>query len=236
MLTILVTSGNPDGVRVVEKSNWSGQGVVFGRSDLAAAVDVGVASPGIYVLLGDDPDEEFDGQIYVGQGESVGARLKQHQGDDAKDFWTDSVVFVSKDSGLNRAHILHLEARLLALADEAKRVRVANGNRPSPPSLSATARAEAEGFLAEMLAIYPVLGVSAFDKPGASSRSAQRRYYLTGPDARGEGEERSDGFLVFGGATARIAETGSLSPSFSRMRSRLVATGALVEDDGVSTC
>ena len=233
MLTILVTSGDPDGVRVVEKSNWLGQGIVFARSDLAAAVDGGISSPGIYVLLGDDPDEEFDGLIYVGQGENVGSRLRQHQGDDAKEFWTDTVVFVSKDSGLNRAHILHLEARLLGLADEAKRVRVANGNRPSPPSLSATARAEAEGFLFEMLAIFPVLGVSAFDKPGASSWSSQRRYYLTGPDARGEGEERSDGFLVFDGATARIAETGSLSPTSSRMRSRLVATGALVEDDGV---
>ena len=30
VLTILVTSGDPEGVRVVEKSNWSGQGVVLG--------------------------------------------------------------------------------------------------------------------------------------------------------------------------------------------------------------
>ena len=233
MLTILVTSGDPEGVRVVEKSNWSGQGVVFGRSDLAGAVGQGISSPGVYVLVGEDPDGGFDRRIYVGQGEEVGTRLVQHQRDEAKDFWNETVVFVSKDGGLNRAHILHLEARLLELADASKRVGVANGNRPSPPVLSATALAEAEGFLTEMLAIFPVLGVEAFDKPKQSTAGVRRRYFLSGPDAAGEGEERPDGFLVLAGATARVDETSSLHASFGRIRARLVANGQFVERDGV---
>ena len=146
VLTILVTSGDPEGIRVVEKSNWSGQGVVFGRADLKVAEGQGISSPGIYVLVGEDPDGTFDQRIYVGQGEEVGKRLNQHQRDESKDFWNDTVVFVSKDGGLNRAHILHLEARLLKLADASNRVAVANGNRPSPPALSPSANAEAEGF------------------------------------------------------------------------------------------
>ena len=36
VITILVTSGDPDGVRVVEKSNWTGRGVMFARADLGA--------------------------------------------------------------------------------------------------------------------------------------------------------------------------------------------------------
>jgi hypothetical protein len=232
VITILVTSGDPDGVRVVEKSNWTGRGVVFSRSDLPAASEQGLGSPGVYVLLGDDPDEAFEAQVYIGQGEDVGRRLVAHQRDDAKEFWTDTVVFVSASGTLNRAHILYLEARLVDLAHGAKRMRMANGNRPTVPSLSAADQAEADGFLAEMLAIFPVLGVAAFDRPAPSSPS-ERRYFLSGPDAAGEGVERSDGFLVFAGATARIEETASLSPSFGRVRSRLVASGALVQEGGV---
>ncbi len=90
----------------------------------------------------------------------------------------------------------------------------------------------AEGFLAEMLAIFPVLGVSAFDRP-AVREVAGIRYRLSGPDASGEGEDRNDGFLVFAGATARIEETASLSEPFSRLRRRLVETGVFVEDGGL---
>ena len=232
VLTILVTSGDPEGVRVVEKSNWSGQGVVFGRADLGVANGHGISSPGIYVLVGEDPDGTFDQRIYVGQGEEVGKRLTQHQRDESKDFWNGTVVFVSKDGGLNRAHILHLEARLLELADASNRVAVANGNRPSPPSLSPSANAEAEGFLREMLGIFPVLGIAAFEKPQRADPKVRRRYFLKGPDAEGEGEDRPDGFLVLAGAKARVDEVASLTPSFVRLRARLIASGHLVERNG----
>lgn len=232
VITILVTSGDPDGVRVVEKSNWSGMGVVFARTDLVAARGQSIGVPGVYVLLGDELDSAFDGVVYVGEGEDVGVRLASHLRDDAKEFWTSTVVFTSKDSALNKAHIRYLESRLIELAHAARRSKVANATRPALPPMSAADLAEAEGFLAEMLAIFPVLGVSAFDKPIV--RTAQGiRYFLTGPDASGQGEDRSDGFLVFAGAKARIEETASLSEPFSRLRARLLAEGVFVEENGV---
>ncbi len=142
VITILVTSGEPDGLRVVEKSNWTGRGLVFARSDLAEAIEAGLSSPGVYVLLGDDPDEGFESQIYVGQGENVGKRLKQHQGDDGKEFWNETVVFVSGNESLNRAHISHLESSLIRLASEAKRARLVNGNQPAIPRMALTDVAE----------------------------------------------------------------------------------------------
>lgn len=232
VITILVTAGDPDGVRVVEKSNWSGEGLVFSRADFGAAVEQGMSSPGVYVLLGDDSSGEFEAAAYVGEGEDVGKRLASHLRDDAKDFWMSTVVFTSKDAALNKAHIRHIESRLIKLAYSVRRVGIMNSTQPGSPPMSPADLAEAEGFLAEMLAIFPVLGVSAFDRPLV--REAGRvRYFLSGPDARGEGEDRSDGFLVFAGATARVEETGSLSESFRRIRARLVSTGVLVEDGGV---
>ena len=37
VITILVTSGDPEGVWVVEKSNWTGRCVKFARADQGAA-------------------------------------------------------------------------------------------------------------------------------------------------------------------------------------------------------
>jgi hypothetical protein len=231
VITILVTSGDPDGVRVVEKSNWSGRGVVFARTDLGLAQAEGIAAPGVYVLLGDDLDASFEGVVYVGEGEDVGKRLGSHQRDDSKEFWTHTVVFASKDSALNKAHIRYLESRLIDLAHLARRMKVANSTRPLPPPMSAADLAEAEGFLVEMLAIFPVLGVSAFDRP-TGREVAGVRYHLSGPEALGEGEDRNDGFLVFAGSTARIDETPSMSEPFRRLRRRLVETGIFVEESG----
>jgi len=229
VITILVTAGDPDGLRVVEKSNWTGRGLVFSRADLAAALEHGLSSPGVYVLIGDDPDEEFDQQIYIGQGEDLGKRLKQHQSDDGKEFWNETVVFVSGNESLNRAHISHLEASLIRLASEAKRTRVANGNQPAIPRMALTDVAVADGFLAEVLAIFPVLGINAFDLP-ETKPSGRRRYFLTGPSARGEGEERSDGFMVFADAEVRGDGVASIGKSSQRLRARLVASESLVAD------
>jgi len=147
VISILVTSGDPDGVRVIEKSNWTGRGVMFARADLAAAVEQGLDSPGIYMLLGDDPDEQYDRQIYVGQGDNIAKRLQQHQRDDSKDFWDTTLVFLSGNQSLNRAHVSFLEAELIRLANSANRARLANGNQPSIPHLPPTDHEVAAGFV-----------------------------------------------------------------------------------------
>ena len=198
VIHIYVAEGDPEGVRLVEKSNWTGKGIVFSRSDLAAAKELGADAPGVYVLVGDDPEGTHDLRIYVGQGEDVHKRLGDHVRDDAKEFWNETIVFVSSSGTLNRAHVVYLESKLIELAQVARRVSVANSNRPTLPSLSLADRAEADGFLREMLAIYPVLGLTAFEKPVAAPTS-HRRYYLNGPDTAAEGEDRSDGFLVMAG-------------------------------------
>ena len=232
VISILVTAGDPDGVRVVEKSNWTGRGVMFARADLGVAQEQGLSSPGVYVLLGDDADEEYDRQIYVGQGDDVGKRLQQHQRDDNKDFWDTTIVFLSGNQSLNRAHVSFLEAELIRLARTADRARLANGNQPSVPHMPAADHAVAAGFLDEMRAIFPVLGVDAFEapEPVSSKRSDSIRFFLDGRNGKGEGEERSDGFLVFAGAIARLDETPSLAASGNRLRGRLVASGRLVQD------
>lgn len=175
---------------------------------------------------------EYDRHIYVGQGDDVGKRLQQHQRDDNKDFWDTTIVFLSGNHSLHRVHVSFLEAELIRLARTADRARLANGNQPSVPHMPAADHAVAAGFLDEMRAIFPVLGVDAFEapEPVSSMRSDSIRFFLDGRNGNGEGEERLDGFLVFAGAIARLDETPSLAASGNRLRGRLVASGRLVQD------
>ena len=71
-------------------------GVVFGRSDLGGTNNF---SPGIYVLVGEDPDGPSTGSMWdrVKKGSD-----SLSTGDESKDF-NNTVVFVSKDGGFNRA-------------------------------------------------------------------------------------------------------------------------------------
>lgn len=57
-LRLFVPSGLPEGMRIVEKTNWSGIGYVIPRSQLKEFTQRPEAGrPGVYVLTGPDPEE-----------------------------------------------------------------------------------------------------------------------------------------------------------------------------------
>lgn len=81
------------------------------------------------MLVGEEhPDHPGRTAVYVGEGDDVMSRLSRHE--NTKDFWDRVVFFVSKDENLTKAHVRHLEAKLVALAREANRAIVLNGNDP----------------------------------------------------------------------------------------------------------
>lgn len=155
-IRVFVPTGDPDGLRIVEKSNWPGVGVVFNRTNYKEVVGRGeFDKTGVYVLVGTSEGNILP-TIYVGEGDPVKARLNQHYG--KKDFWDWAVFFVAKDDSLNKAHVQHLEARLLAVARIAKQCKIDNNQEPLPPTLSEAETAFVESFLQDILSIFPLLG------------------------------------------------------------------------------
>ena len=154
-LRLFVPSGLPEGMRIVEKSNWSGIGFVVPRSQLPEfSARPEAQRPGVYVLLG--PDPEGSGELaYIGEADPLGRRLIQHAA--TRDFWTTAFAFTDKDGHLNKAHGQHLEARLIELASKARRGRLDNLQQGRTTSLSEIDRAEAEGYLSELLLNSPPL-------------------------------------------------------------------------------
>ncbi len=223
---IFLLSGEPEGLRIVEKSNWTGQGLVFPRSLFAEARKrPELQRTGIYVLWGPAESGQLM-RVYVGEGDGVLSRLEQHA--KAKDFWTHAAVFTSKDQNLNKAHVQYIEARLVVLANEANRCEVDNGNAPQLPTLSEADVADAEGFLAGVLLCLPVVGVTLFEKTKATgARSRDLLLKAKGIEARGIDTPR--GFVVRSGSMAVKAEVPSLPAALIALRRVLLDKGVLTE-------
>lgn len=182
--------------------------------------------PGVYVLIGPAEQSADRDRVYIGEADVLSKRLDQQHAN--RDFWTRAVVFTSKDQNLNKAHVRYLESRLVQLAHEAQRAEVDNGNAPSLPSLSEAEAAEMDAFLDEMLTLYPVLDVRAFEAIEAPVESGRLR--LSGPAAGAEGADIPEGFVVFSGSRARAATTPSIHRYMADLRDRLVADGVLTHD------
>jgi hypothetical protein len=225
-IRVFLPGGDPDGLRTIEKSNWSGSGIVVPRSLFGEAKQrKELARAGVYILVG-PPEESGLLRIYVGEGDPVRPRLEQHAA--KKDFWTACIAFTSKDENLNKAHVQYLEARLIALAAAAKRCTLDNGNVPQPPSLSESEAADSEGFLAEMLLCFPLLGLNVFSTttiPAVEQPGTEFVLSAKGVEARGL--ETAQGFVVRAGSGAVMAEVASIHAYLSDMRRSLVDNGVL---------
>lgn len=231
-IRIFLPNGSPEGVRVIEKSNWSGQGVVCPRSMFSEAKSrVEFGKTGVYALVGPIAVAELP-RIYIGEGDPVRPRLEQHAA--KKDFWTSLILFTSKDANLNKAHVQYLEARLVQLAQDAKRCELDNGNRPDLPSLSEAEEAEMEGFLDEMRLCFPVLGVTVFERPSALS-PGERILSLKSKGIEARGYESVDGFVVMAGSQAVGIEVPSLPSSVAELRKSLVDKGVFKQTAGAYT-
>jgi hypothetical protein len=237
----------------VEKSNWTGFGVVCSRAEYPEArLRQEYGRPGVYLLIGPALDGQSRGHLYIGEADELRGRVDQHA--KAKDFWTEAMAFTSKDANLNKAHVRYLEARLIGLAKRAKRAEIENGTEPPLPHLSEADRADMETYLDELLVVLPLLGVGAFEIPAApalterattpalavsSLPKAEPRIgieplFLRGPgDAQAQGAERAEGFVVFEGAAARAQAVPSTHAFLLRLRDELIKQGLLSRDGNV---
>lgn len=228
-IRIFVPDGNPDGLRTVEKSSWTGIGVVCPRAVYPEAKKrEEFDRTGVYVLVGSD---EASGEpiLYIGEGDPVKPRLDQHYS--KKDFWEWVIFFTAKDGSLNKAHVKYLESRLVAVAKEAKRVSLDNTQDPQLPTLSESETADAESFLLDMLPIFPLVGLTAFEKP---RRLAGKKNLLriSSKGIVATGYESPQGFVVCKKSEAVLDEVASIHRFLSAKRSKLVEQGVLVEEGG----
>ena len=163
-LRIFVPDGDPEGVRLIDRMNWTGLGLVFRRSDWPQVRNRDhMDGIGVYLLVGYRNSNNELRTWYVGQADGLKTRIDSHYKE--KDFWDRAVVFVSTSGGLNRAHITWLEYALVKRLTEAKRCLLDNAVLPKESKLTEAEKADTKGFVKEILQILPLVGLHAFDVP-----------------------------------------------------------------------
>lgn len=228
-LRIFVADGDPDGLRLVERSNWVGKAIIFPRTLLPKIKQrAELNQTGVYLLLG--PREDGEGEtLYIGEGDPVRPRLESHYAQ--KDFWNRAVCFVAAPGQLNKAHVQFLEANLVRLAKAAKRLPLDNANHPAEPSLSEADCADMQVFLENMLGMLPVLGIHAFEQAvPLAATVAQPLLTCRGKGVTASAYEATQGFVVKSGSQA----VGEAVPSMQQhvrgmfdLREELIVNGVL---------
>ncbi|MBJ6124784.1 GIY-YIG nuclease family protein [Microvirga splendida] len=163
-LRIYVPSGDPEGVRIVDRMNWTGRGYVVPRDRWIEVKNrAELANPGVYILIGYETDEIGVERpvAYIGQTDNVKTRIENH--DIGKEFWEQAILFISTNYGLNRAHTTWLEWELIQRALSARRCRLENKIEPGEPNLIESEKADTRAFLNEMVRLMPVMGVQIFE-------------------------------------------------------------------------
>jgi hypothetical protein len=195
-IRIFVPYGNPEGLRIIDRMNWTGLGIAFPREDwpkIKQRAEFGRA--GVYILSGrteNDTDDDLP-TIYIGQGDVVRPRLENHFVN--KDFWSDAAVFVSSTAGggLNRAHATWLEHALIHRAIKVNQSHLENSTEPQEPQLSEAERADTQAFLREVLQILPLIGLNCFEQPKTVAAPMAQSDVTSLPI---EGEEEPDTIIV----------------------------------------
>lgn len=228
-IKILLPTGDPNGIKVVEISGWEGQAFIIPRGKLKEVKDREEAGhPAIYFLFGEG-EESTREKVYIGESESFYSRLLNHN--DNKDFWNTAVVFTG---GVNRAHVKFLENKSVSLAKKIDRYDIVNQVEPLENRLKDFEKAEANDFFEKIKLILGVSGLSLFqDIPNASE--AKEIYFCRGVAADAQGTLLESGeFIVYKGSLARITQVPSFSGSGPTRVSHLLDEGVLKKENDVS--
>lgn len=244
-LELFYVDGRPDGIVTAEMFNWTGSVLMAPRTELSRMMQQPQARhSGVYLLIGEDGDGTP--RAYIGEGEDIAARIRNH--DVNKDWWTQVAIVTAAENRLNKAHIRYLESRLIERAHQIARVPLDNGNQPALPGLSAADVSKMEAFLDNLLIVLPALRIDMFVErkrrnvvaaPAAGQQTARdgtfdapiftlenRKHGLTAKAVLSDGE-----FIVLAGSLSRKAwSERSAGHSYSELHAELCRSGVLAEE------
>ena len=228
-LKIFLVFGDPKRLRTAKLSNWNGIAVAGPRSEFEKVLEREESlNSGVYFLTGIDPDTNKS-VIYIGEAECIKDRIKSHL---SKDFWNNIAFFITSDENLTKAHIRHIEGRLIEIAKLADRSVIMN-SQSSGAKLPESDRADMEVFLEKMQQVLPVLGIEAFVQATSKVENEAEREMLTCKikSVVASGYLTPNGIVVLAGSEAVLEERSSAKkwPSVMVQRNKLIEEGGLIQ-------
>ena len=239
-IKIFLIDGDPSGRMTCELSNWTGKAYKIPKIEIKKCWDrVDLKKTGVYLLFG--KSENGSDLVYIGESENIYNRLCQHI--TAKDFWNESIIFISKDENLNKAHIKFLENRLYEIANDIGIYEIENTTIPSKASISESDRSEMENFITNISMLTNRLGHKLFEKNNKinntvvsvtndiNSKSIFKIKNSNDVDAKGKLAptlEIPNGFLVFKDTCLSSNVMPSMSPGNLKKRGELIKNSVII--------
>jgi len=150
-------------IKTAELSNWTGKAYIGERkhSKLIQEIEE-LKSPGVYLLLSRDMNE-FQIALYVGEADEVNKRINDHFR--GKDWWTDFVIFISKDTNLTKSHVRYLEKKLHNISNEKTTlIDLKNNSNPTGSKLPISEMDDMDEFLEKIIFMLKNLGIINLEK------------------------------------------------------------------------
>lgn len=232
LIRLFLTDGQPNGLRTIEISNMTIHGTIFPRPQLDKFImRESAKKPGIYMLLGADEDDPEKKVLYIGEGDPVLPRLKRHAIN--KDFWTEAIVFSSKDDYLTKTQVKYLEAEIYALAKEAYRTKLDNAQIPTKPNISEVDTAEVIQFLDAIKLLLLTLGIDILEPRiliEQNTASVENVFQLKIKNIVAKMAIINNKYVVLKGSTSVMDNRPSIPNVLVKLRQELIETGIMVNN------
>lgn len=240
-IRIYLADATATGIRYAELVNWTGHAIACPRSRLSELKNwPEAAKPGVYFL--------FEGRFgsskpaaYIGESENVAKRLIDH--DKKKDFWSEVVIFTSKDENLTKAHIKHLESALVDLSKKADRYELENGNSPTESLLPRADRDAMEEFVVNIRMVLGTLGYSILEpllssnasdagsEESISNENSLSNLFFNVHCLSAQGAVTDEGFVLKKGSQLAKSSSDSMPGKLSIIKAKMLVDGLLQDTD-----
>lgn len=231
LISIFLIDGIPDGRLVGEISNWTGKAFKIPRKLLRESANRDeLAKAGVYFLFGKSEDNPDSDAVYIGEAEEAFKRLAQQQ---KLEFWSEAVVFISKDENLNKAHVKYLESKLYDIAKSVKRYTIINSSTPTCPAISESEQAVMTEFISNLRILINTLGYKVLE-PLADPKEKQKNLYFikAARGANGKAVVTNEGVVVIEGSEIATSTVPSMASAFVNQRQKLIGQGVIKKSDG----
>lgn len=225
VLRMFFTNDDMNGLSTFEFSNYTVQGTMFSRANLNEFKQRNESNkPGVYLIFNEDMSDE-EGLLYIGEGDPVLPRLLSHNA--KKDFWTQAIVFTSKDENLTKTQIQYLEAMLIKTAIDCKRIKLDNVQESTIPTLSESGLCEVELFLQVILDMLHALRINFFESlsTNVALTDTDIVYEMKVKKALAKMTIKNGKYILLKGSTLSSKSSAKSKTTINKMRQKL-------KDDG----
>lgn len=209
--TIYLTDGeDPTGTKYAFVAGRTLRGYFIPRKKFSDVKIAEIEGPALYFLFGDN-------RVYIGESETACARILRHSLDADKDFWNESLIFIStgQQGAFDLTAIKYLEHLAISEAKKADKYELENKNDKKKPFAQEHQVATYKDCFEDIKLLCSFLNYPVFDKKRKDGLFFCK--YLGGKvDARGVYENQ--GFVVHSGSKINLESTPTLGKASTNNR------------------